>query len=339
MPLIRRETIARLAEVTAQRMRVATVLTTEVDDPAGYGRIVRDEDGGICAIVEERDTTPEQKRIREINSSVYCFESKALLRCLDRLTADNNQQQYYLTDCIEMLVKEGRRVGTQRAPAEECMGVNTRAQLAAAERAMRRRINERHMENGVHLIDPENTYIGYDAFIDPDVVIYPGNVIEGDAQIGEMTLLYPGNFIEGAIIGAGNRIGPNAHLRPGCVIGRSCRIGNFVELKNISLDDGAHVSHLAYCGDGQIGKKANISCGVIFSNYDGFRKQQTVVGDNAFVGCNVNLVAPVNIGDNAYIAAGSTITEDVPAGSLGIARGKQVNKEGWTQKFRERNKK
>lgn len=338
MPLLRRETLEALCQRAMSEQLAACLLSTVADDPTGYGRILRDEAGNVTAIVEERDASAVQKAIKEINASVYCFEIPALLGALDSLDTHNAQGEYYLTDCIAHFVRNGLKVGALTTCAEECSGVNDRVQLAACSAIMRRRIARAHLLAGVNILDPDATHIGADVVIGENVTIYPNNVIEGKAVIGDGAILYPGNFIEGGVIGAGTKIGPNAHIRPGTVTGKNCRVGNFVELKNVMLDDGAKVSHLAYCGDGSIGKGSNISCGVIFSNYDGKRKYRTVVGEHAFVGCNVNLVAPVEIGDGAYIAAGSTITENVPAGALGIARERQTNKDGWVKKHDEANK-
>jgi bifunctional UDP-N-acetylglucosamine pyrophosphorylase/glucosamine-1-phosphate N-acetyltransferase len=336
MPLLRRETLESLIEKVRSESAAAGVLTCMLENPAGYGRIVRSGAGLVQKIVEHRDANEAERAIREVNTSVYCFEIPALLGCLDRLTTANAQGEYYLTDCIGMLAGEGRRVTAMTCPAEEGMGVNDRVQLAKCAKIMQRRINEGHMLAGVQILDPDSTWISPEAAIEADAVIYPGNVIEGESFIGRNALLYPGNFIENARIGEGCKVGPNAHLRPRTVLGPNCRVGNFVELKNVTLDEGSKVSHLAYCGDGSIGKKCNISCGVIFSNYDGKHKFRTEIGDNVFVGCNANLVAPVQVQDGAYIAAGSTITQDVPAGALGIARSRQTNKEGWAQRRAER---
>lgn len=201
--------------------------------------------------------------------------------------------------------------------------------LAIFEKEQRAAINQMHMQNGVRLVDPEQTYIDAEVTIEAGAVIYPGNVIEGHSHIAAEALLLPGNYIENCQVGAGTRVGPYAHLRPGTVLGAHCRVGNYVELKNVQVDDGAKIPHLSYCGDGHIGARSNISCGSIFSNYDGVNKSRTEVGQDVFVGCNSNLIAPVTIGDGAYIAAGSTITEDVPGGALGIARSRQAVKPGW----------
>ncbi len=329
MPLLRARTLEGLVEWSRNNGAAATVLSAMADDPKGYGRLIRDMDGNVTAIVEDKDATVEQKLIHEVNTSVWCFEKEALIFALDRIHNDNQQHEYYLTDCAAILTEAGQKVGALPCDPEEALGVNDRVQLATAAKVLQRRINTALMLEGVQILDPDACIVDARAIIEPDVVIYPGNVIEGESRIGAGTVLYPGNFIESATVGESNKIGPNAHLRPKTVTGKGCRVGNFVELKNVVLGDGAKVSHLAYCGDGEIGAKSNISCGVIFSNYDGVRKFRTTIGENVFVGCNANLVAPVTLGDGAYVAAGSTITNDVPSGDLAIARERQTLKSGW----------
>ena len=331
MPLITEQTLQSLLDTTIESGASATVLTAKMDDPTGYGRIICDEYDSIYKIVEHKDATKEQCLIKEINASVYCFEINALLSCLDRIKPNNAQSEYYLTDVIGLLNTDEKTVKALCVSASECLGVNDLVQLANVQKVLQQRINQEHMLRGVQIIDPDTTFISPGASIGPGTIIYPSNIIEGNAQIGKNAILYPNNYIEGAQVGEGTKIGPSAHLRAGTATGKNCRVGNFVELKNVTLDDGAKVSHLAYCGDGSIGKKSNISCGVIFSNYDGNRKSRTIVGDNCFIGCNVNLVAPVDIGDGAYVAAGSTITENVPNDALGIARERQTVKPGWAK--------
>lgn len=344
MPLIETAHLASLVAL-CEAGAAAALLTAVAEAPGGYGRVLRDGKGNVLGIVEERDADEAQKQIREINASVYAFQSQALLEALSSLNCHNAQGEYYLTDTIEHLAKNGGSVTAVTAEAQASMGVNDRVQLAAAQKALQKRVNEALMRQGVTIIDPENTYIGASVRIGRDALVYPGCVIEGPSEIGEGALIYPGCLISGSFIGAGAevrssqivdarvdenaRIGPFVHLRPEASVGKGCRVGNFVEIKNARVDDGAKVSHLSYIGDGSIGKKANIGCGVVFVNYDGQKKSRTVVGDGAFVGCNANLVAPVTVGAGAYIAAGSTITDDVPEGALGIARARQSNKDGW----------
>lgn len=329
MPLLSAQTIQRLKQEALSSKASAVVLTTVLEDAVGYGRIVRDSGNQIQKIVEERDATEQQKQIHEINTSIYCFTTQALRFALSQLNNDNAQKEYYLTDCIEILALRGDTISSVQAASEECMGINDLVQLAEANRLMQKRINQNWMQKGVRIMDPLSVWISPEVILEEDAIIYPNNVIEGNSFIGGETILYSGNFIESAVVGSKSKVGPNAHLRKDAKLGIGCRVGNFVELKNVTLGDGAKVSHLAYCGDGDIGARANISCGVIFSNYDGANKSRTLVGEDAFVGCNANLVAPVEVGDGAYIAAGSTITENVPEGALAIARERQTNKPAW----------
>lgn len=340
MPLVQRKSIEKMKEKLAVKDCAAVLLCAELENPTGFGRVIVEEDepNSVVAIVEERDATEEQRKIKRINSSVYCFRAGMLKEALGSLKTDNQQNEYYLTDCIAYLRAKGKQVTYVEAEAEDLLGVNSLLDLAQVTKLMQRRINEAWMKQGVQIISPETTLIGPKCCFEAGVEIYPNNVIEGEVSIGAGTVLFPGNFLEDGKIGQNCKIGPNAHLRKGAVLGNNCRVGNFVELKNVSLDDGAKVSHLAYCGDGEIGKRANISCGVIFSNYDGASKAKTIVGDDAFVGCNANLVAPVKVEKGAYIAAGSTITQDVPENALAIARERQTNKPGWNWLERIKNK-
>lgn len=329
MPLLQAKTIGNLKKEIENEGASAVMLTADVGtDATGYGRVLRRENK-IIGVIEERDATEEQKAITEVCTSVYAFRANALKEALHSLKNDNSQGEYYLTDCIAYLAKEGNQIGSLSADKEECLGVNDLVQLAEASKIMQRRINEQWMVQGVQIIDPASTWISPQATLERGAIIYPANIIEGKSVIGAEAILYAGNFIESAVVGATSKIGPNAHLRPKTVLGIGCRVGNFVELKNVTLGDGAKVSHLAYCGDGEIGARANISCGVIFSNYNGAQKACTYVGEDAFVGCNANLVAPVQVGNGAYIGAGSTITEDVPDDALAIARERQTTKENW----------
>jgi len=349
VPLIRGSTLQQMVQHAVLGGYGAVVLSAVVDDPTGYGRIIRNERGDLERIVEHKDATEEQQQIKEINSSVYCFDTQLLFSCLDKLDNRNSQGEYYLTDVIEIMRRQGAKVGVLMAQdADEVLGINNRIQLAEVDRKMRLRINKAHMEKGVTIVDPEHTYIGPDVVIGCDTVIYPGNVLEGNTAIGEDCVLYPNNRIVNSTIGNGvqlqasvildscigdaTTVGPYAYLRPGSVIGSGVRIGDFVEIKNSIVGDGTKISHLTYVGDAEVGKDVNVGCGVVFVNYDGVKKHKTVVEDKAFIGCNVNLVAPVRVGQQAYIAAGSTITEDVPAKALAIARERQINKEGWVER-------
>jgi bifunctional UDP-N-acetylglucosamine pyrophosphorylase/glucosamine-1-phosphate N-acetyltransferase len=345
-PLLKHETLTRLIEKAEDTGAAAVALTAYMDDPTGYGRIMRDQNGAFQAIVEDKDTSESQRQIREINTSIYCFQSQRLIDALDRLGNDNAQGEYYLTDTLAIILEMGGAVETLCIDdPEQIMGINDRVQLAAAASVMRRRINEMHMRAGVTLIDPAATYIDAGVAIGPDTVIYPGNVLMGATSIGSRCVLYPGNRIADSIIGndvtiqssviiesrvgSHTAIGPAAHLRPASRVGSHVRIGNFVETKKAEIGDGTKVSHLTYVGDAVIGEHTNVGCGVVFVNYDGRKKHLTQVGSHSFIGCNVNLIAPVEIEDNTYVAAGSTITDKVEEGDLAIARARQVNKKGW----------
>ena len=344
-PLITADTIRRLVDMREQADAAVVVLTMELENPYGYGRIVRDRVGAVERIVEQKDCTPAQAQVREVNASVYCFRIPALLSALPRLKNDNAQGEYYLTDVVAILRGDGERIAAVETAAEHCMGVNDRVQLAQAEAALRRRINEALMRGGVTMIDPERTYVDAGVKIGRDAVVYPGCVLQGATRVGEGCTLLPNCRLLDAVVGdnatvessvllscavgAGTTVGPNAYLRPGTRVGAHCRIGDFVEIKNSTIGDGTKVSHLTYVGDADLGEGINLGCGVVFSNYDGKSKYRCTVGDRAFIGCNVNLVAPVTVEADAYVAAGSTVTKDVPAGALAIARSRQANLAGW----------
>ncbi|MDP2892560.1 MAG: bifunctional UDP-N-acetylglucosamine diphosphorylase/glucosamine-1-phosphate N-acetyltransferase GlmU [Bacillota bacterium] len=345
-PLIAAKTLKRL--IAAAGNASAAVLTAKFQDPSGYGRIIRNGDQ-VAKIIEERDCSPKEKAINEINASMYCFKTKKLLAALDGLENDNAQGEYYLTDCIAILAGKGERVAAVETTEEECLGINDREQLAMVRRLIAKRINRRLMMEGVTLIDPGDTYIDYGVRIGRDTVVYPGVFLEGSTEVGEDCILYPGSRINGSVIGNGVKIqnsvilqssigdgsviGPYAYLRPNSHIGKKCRVGDFVEVKNSEIGDGSKVSHLSYIGDGVVGKDCNIGCGAVFVNYDGANKYKTIVEDGVFIGCNVNLIAPVTVKKDAYIAAGSTVTDDVPEGALCIGRERQVIKEGWREKW------
>lgn len=348
-PLITKETIKSIIDFHKDGNYEATVLSADFDDPTGYGRILRDNYGNVTAIVEHKDANELERNIKEINSGIYCFNGKSLKVALDRLDNNNAQNEYYITDAIKILNDLGLRVGGYKIlDSEEIFGINSRLQLAEAEKIMRKRINNSHMANGVTIIDPDNTYIDNDVEIERDTIIYPGAIIEGKTSIGEDCIIGQnsriidsriGNNVEIQIstiiesrIDDNAHIGPYAYLRPNSDIGKNVKIGDFVEVKNAKIDDNSKASHLSYIGDAIVGKGVNIGCGTVFVNYDGKKKHKTVVQDNVFIGCNTNLVSPVEVEEGAYIAAGSTITERVPKDSLSIARARQVNKEGWVVK-------
>ncbi len=351
MPMLTGETFIKLLDAAMNDNMSACVLTAVVDDATGYGRIIRDASGCVESIVEHRDATEEQKKINEINTSVYCFRIPDLLEALKKVNSNNAQGEMYLTDTLAILRSEGKKVGACIVDdVTEAMGINDRVQLAEAEKMMRKRINERIMREGVTLIDPENTYIEAGVTIGRDTVVYPGNLLTGNTVIGENVTLFMNNRIENSVIGnftdvqssvlieakvgEHTTIGPNAYLRPQSVIGDHARIGDFVEIKKSTIGNGTKVSHLTYVGDAEVGENCNMGCGTVFVNYDGANKHKTVVGDHVFIGCNANLIAPVKIGDNAFIAAGSTVTDDVEENDLCIARERQTNKKGWVLKYK-----
>lgn len=351
-PLISEETLVEFFKHHDQNNNAVTVLTTKVDDPTGYGRVIRDSSNEFMKIVEQKDASEQERSVREINSGIYCFNGAFLKDSLQYVGNNNAQGEYYLPDTIEIIRNMGGRADAYLgATIEELMGVNSRVQLSDAERIMRRRINEQHMINGVTIIDTDSTYIDAGVDIGADTVILPGCMISGktvigsncvigpqtgisDSTIGDRTSVKKSEVIK-SIVGEDTNVGPYAYLRPNSNIGNECKIGDFVEVKNASFGDGSKASHLSYIGDAQVGERVNVGCGVVFVNYDGKNKFKSVVEDDAFIGSNSNLVAPVVVKKDAFIATGSTITDDIPAGSLGIARQRQVIKEGWVQKKRE----
>ena len=347
-PLIKKSTIEELFNEHINNENAATILTSLVKDPTGYGRIVRDESGQVLKIVEHKDCTEDELKINEMNTAIYCFDIELLVIALDKINNNNNQGEYYLTDVIEILKEENKKVGAVITEFEETIGVNSRVQLAEAEEILRNRINIMHMNNGVTLIDPKTTYIGVDVKIGKDTIIYPNNILEGNTEIGERCLLYQNSRISNGIIendvdiqssvildskvGENTTVGPFAYIRPETTIGKHARIGDFVEIKKSTIGDGTKVSHLTYIGDAEVGSECNFGCGTVVVNYDGKLKHKTIIGNNSFIGCNTNLVSPVKVEDNTYIAAGSTITSEVKEGDLAIARAKQRNISGWVEK-------
>lgn len=346
-PLIKSNTIEELFDTHIKNNNTATLLTSIVNDPTGYGRVVRAGDE-VIKIVEHKDCNEEELKINEMNAAIYCFDIESLLAALEKLSNNNSQGEYYLTDVIGILKEEGKKVGALSIDYEETIGVNSRVQLAEAEEILRNRINKKHMENGVTLIDPKSIYIGSDVEIGKDTIIYPGNIIEGNSKIGEEVTLYPNSRISNSIIsnnveiqssviidseiGEKTTVGPFAYIRPQSIIGKNARIGDFVEIKKSTIGNNTKVSHLTYIGDAEVGEGCNFGCGTVVVNYDGKNKHKTTIGNNSFIGCNTNLVSPVNVGDNSYIAAGSTITNDVNDSELAIARAKQRNIQGWVEK-------
>lgn len=349
-PLIRPETMQALFEHHQAKNAKATILTAIAENPTGYGRILRGSNGQVEQIVEQKDASAEQQLVKEINTGTYCFDNKLLFETLKLVKNDNAQGEYYLPDVIEILQKQGDIVEAYVTDDfEETLGVNDRVALSQAETLMRTRINEKHMRNGVTIIHPETTHISADAVIGRDTVIQPGSMIEGATVIGEDCIIGPNTQIIDSSVGdrttihssvvresaiaEDTAIGPFAHIRPLSDIGSHVKIGNFVEVKKSKLDNGSKVSHLSYIGDAEIGSNVNIGCGSITVNYDGKNKFKTIIEDDVFVGCNTNLVAPVKVGKGSFIAAGSTITKEVPEDALAIARARQENKPNYVSKL------
>lgn len=347
-PLLTAQTLNHLFEYHQGKNASATILTAKAPDPTGYGRILRDHIGIVDKIVEQKDATHEEQQITEINTGTYCFDNELLFSALSQVTTDNAQGEYYLTDIIEILKNQGHTIAAyQTADFDESMGVNDRVALAKANQMMRCRLNKMHMMNGVSFIDPETTYIDAGVVIGAETVIEPGVVIKGATTIGEECLITANSRIEDSQIDdqvtvkssviiqshmhQGSDVGPFAHLRPKAEIKENAHIGNFVEVKNAVIGEKTKVGHLTYVGDATLGQEINVGCGVVFVNYDGKEKFHTTVGDRSFIGSSVNLIAPLDLADHSMIAAGSTITSDVPSYAMGIARSRQVNKEEYAK--------
>ncbi|MBB4833260.1 bifunctional UDP-N-acetylglucosamine pyrophosphorylase/glucosamine-1-phosphate N-acetyltransferase [Staphylococcus hominis] len=348
-PLITSETLQRLIAHHEETQAHVTVLSATAQTPFGYGRIVRDQNHYLNSIVEEKDATNAQKDINEISSGIFAFDNKTLFEKLKQVKNDNAQGEYYLPDVVTLILEDNGKAEVYHTDDfDEIMGVNDRIMLSHAEKALQHRINHHHMRNGVTIIDPITTFIGPDVEIGMDTIIEPGVRINGKTFIGEDTHVgqyseinnsrigNKVNIIQSVIndssVGDKTKVGPFAQLRPGSNLGAEVKVGNFVEVKKAELKDGAKVSHLSYIGDAEVGERTNIGCGSITVNYDGVNKFKTVIGKDAFIGCNTNLIAPVTVGDGALIAAGSTITDDIPKESLALARARQVTKEGYNKK-------
>ncbi len=348
-PLIKAETLEKFINFHRENKNSVSVISAIVEDSAGYGHIIRDSEGHFVKNVEYKDATEEEKLVKEINTGIYCFKGKDLKESLSKINNNNAQGEYYLPDTLEILLKEGKGVdAVSVGDVTEFAGVNSRVQLADAEKILKDRINRFHMENGVTIIDPANTYIGADVKIGMDTVIYPGCVIEGNTVIGEECKVGPSCRLTDMVlsdnvtiqfttamessIGSGTKVGPYAYIRPNCKIGENIKLGDFVEVKNSVIGNGTKVSHLTYIGDADVGERINFGCGTVIVNYDGKKKYRTTIENDVFIGCNANLVAPVTLKEGSYVAAGSTVTKDVPEKNLAVARSRQVNIEGWTKK-------
>ncbi|QNQ81778.1 bifunctional UDP-N-acetylglucosamine diphosphorylase/glucosamine-1-phosphate N-acetyltransferase GlmU [Lactobacillus sp. PV012] len=349
-PLFTSETFNNLFKEHETSGNSATVLTAKAPNPYGYGRIIRDEAGNVLRIVEQKDGNEAELAVDEINTGVFAFNNKELFEALKQVGNNNAQGEYYLTDVLEIMRKAGKKVGAYQMPDfSESLGVNDRVALAQATKLMRKRINEKHMRNGVTFVDPETAYIDSDVKIGNDTLIEGNVVIKGNTEIGSESHITSGSRIVDSKIGNGvtvtsstieeaemddnTDIGPNSHLRPNAVIRQGAHIGNFVEVKNAEIGENTKVGHLTYVGDATLGKDINIGCGTIFSNYDGVKKFHTNVGDHSFIGAGSTIIAPVNIADHAFIAADSTITKDVEKYDMAIARGRQTNKKDYWHKL------
>lgn len=346
-PLYRPETFARLLETYRADAADLALLTGTATGQSDFGRVVRGPDGRVERIVEYADAGPDVRALTEVNLGVYVAEAARLFAQLERIDNRNPKGEYYLTGLVELCLDGGGRVSTASLEdPSESIGVNSRADLARAEAAMRRRIAERWMLAGVTFEDPEHTYVDAAAEIGPDTVLSPGAALRGATRVGAGCRIDAGAVIEDSVLGdevwikphchlersrTGDRcvVGPSAHFRPDVTLGDDVRVGNFVEVKNSTLGRGTKADHLSYVGDADVGERVTIGCGAITVNYDGARKSRTSIGDGAFIGCNANLIAPVTVEPGGYVAAGSTITRDVPAGALGVARQRQRNVEGW----------
>lgn len=353
-PLVQAETIKKLMDFHEEKEAKATILTAIVDDPFGYGRIIRSEDGSVNKIVEEKDASFEEKKKREINTGTYCFDNKKLFEILGKVDNDNAQGEYYLPDVIEILKEEKEVIEAYPLDDQnESLGVNDRVALSEAQEIMQERINKKHMQNGVTIIDPRNTYIEADVKIGQDSLIEPGSYLKGNTHIGnnvkiglntriidskiEDDVKITESVIEESIVKTASDIGPFSHLRPNTVIEKQVHIGNFVEIKNSIIHPQVAIGHHSYIGDAEIGEKTNVGAGIVFANYDGKGKHKSFVGANSFIGSNATIVAPVSLGEKSFVAAGSTITKDVPKAALGLGRSRQVNKEDFHSNYFSKN--
>ena len=348
-PLLTGELLKKLYDAHKEAGAKATVLTAIMPDATGYGRIIRTATGTVEKIVEHKDATEAERKVQEVNSGIYCFEAQDLFQALSEVTCDNAQGEYYLPDVLEILRNKGEKIWAVAADDyESTLGINSRVQLSGAEKILRRRKNIELMDSGVTIMDPDSTFIDADVTVGRDTVIYPFTWLEGTTTVGEACEIGPNTRFTDTKIGNhvtahfsyGHEceiadeviLGPYVHLRPNTKLAHKVRIGNFVEVKNSNIGEGTKLPHLSYIGDCDMGSGVNMGCGTITVNYDGKTKFRTKVGNDAFIGCNSNLVAPVEVGDGAYVGAGSTITKNVPPADLAIARARQTNIAGWTDK-------
>ncbi|MQY65583.1 MAG: UDP-N-acetylglucosamine diphosphorylase/glucosamine-1-phosphate N-acetyltransferase [Clostridia bacterium] len=344
LPLLSGRTLNRLIQTHYKQDNSLTILGATLENPYGYGRIIEKSNGKGIRIVEERNATPKERRINRVNVGVYCFRAEDLFKAIDKIKPDNRKREYYLTDAVEILGEMGKRVGMViTKDSREVEGVNNRKQLVNIQKYVNMKNLERLLLTGVTIVDPSSTFIDFTVRVGRDTIIYPGSTILGKTRIGENCKLGPyafiqncqiengvevrASFIYGAKIAKGAKVGPFSHIRPGTFVGEGARVGNFCEVKKSRIGRGTKVSHLSYIGDAFLGKGINIGAGTITCNFDGVRKNITRIGDNTFVGSDAKFIAPVKIGKGAVIGAGSTITEDVPAGKLAIARARQVIKD------------
>ena len=346
VPLLTSGLIEELASLGVEES--ARLVVAVMDDPTGYGRIIRDVEGRVTGVVEERDCTPDQRSIKEVNAGIYAVRAGLLVGALGQITDDNHQGEFYLTDVVGILAGRGDRLTAVEASSQEVQGINSQDQLASAQRELQRRVNQRLMESGVWMLDPERTYIDDTVEVAPGARIYPGVHLEGSTTVGPDARVGPDVFAKDSTIGAGStvwyavlrsavvgdecEVGPFASLRPGTVLARGAKAGTFVETKNTTLGEGAKAPHLSYLGDATIGAGTNIGAGAITCNYDGFEKHHTEIGEDVFIGSDTMLVAPVSIGDGAVTGAGSVITQDVPAGSLAVERAEQREIPGYSER-------
>lgn len=356
LPLITVDVLRSLIKAHTKNDSDLSIITTHLDHPEGYGRIIRGSHEDIKEIVEEKDATPDQKSIREINCGIYCAKPYPFFQALKRIKTHNIQREYYLPDAVKIMLQKGQKVSALfYSKGEEVLGINTRSELSSTARILNKRTIDHWMESGVTILDPETTYIDSKVTIGKDTTIYPNVHIEQKTTIGKNCLIYPGchivdstigdqseilnySVITSSKIGRKVRIGPFAHLRPGSIIGHGAKIGNFVEVKKSRIGKGSKASHLSYLGDSVIGSGVNIGAGTITCNYDGFKKYKTILEDNVFVGSNTQFIAPVKVGKGSYVGAGSTITRNVPPDSLAIARTRQKNIKGWASKRKKKKK-